>query len=112
MSQFAEPESAIQYARARWEEGETRMQRHTADSRRRDELERVVEGCLQELERRIGQVFSTLELAGQQEAAERWALPLAHELAPEAPYAWELDTVLNAAFYRYSRRATDYQMDV
>ena len=112
VSQFAEPESAIQYARARWEEGETRMQRHTADSRRRDELERVVEGCLQELERRIGQVFSTLELAGQQEAAERWALPLAHELAPEAPYAWELDTVLNAAFYRYSRRATDYQMDV
>jgi hypothetical protein len=112
VSNFAEPETLVEYARTRWEEGEHRVQRHTADSLRRDQLERVVEALLQELEKQIGQVFNTVELARLQDRSEAWCTRIAHEVAPESPYAWELDTVQNAAFHRYSRRATDYQLNL
>ena len=109
---FTEPETMVEYARARWEEGELRVQRVTPDSRRRDVLESVVDAIMDELEKRIGQVFSSLELAGLQDGSEPWCTRIAHEVAPESPFAWELDTVQNAAFHRYSRRATDYQMNL
>lgn len=109
---FTEPETIVDYARSRWEEGELRVQRATADSRRRDMLEGVVEAILHELEKRIGQVFSSLELAAIQDSSESWCTRIAHEVAPQAPFAWELDTVQNAAFHRYSRRATDYQLNL
>ena len=110
MTPFAEPDTVVAYARSRWEEGEHRVQRHEPRSHRRETLERVVEGIMTELERRVGQIFSTMELAQVQDDAEVWCTSAAHELAPESPWAWELDTVQNAAFHRYSRRATDYQM--
>lgn len=111
MTNFTEPETAIQYARSRWEDGEQRLQRHAPDGARREVLERVVDGIMQELERRIGQVFGTLELSDLQDRSEDWCLRIAHELAPNAPWAWEMDIVQNAAFYRYSRRAQDYLRD-
>lgn len=100
----------VEYARARWEEGEQSVQRHSGDSRRRDVLEQVVEALMQELEKRIGQIFSTLELAELQDGAERWCTEIAHDVAPEQPWAWEMDVVQNAAFHRYARRASDYQL--
>lgn len=110
MSQFAEPETIVDYARSRWEEGEIRVQRATPESHRRDMLERVVEALMQELEKRIGQIFTSLELAQLQDGSEAWCTRIAHEVAPEYPEAWELDTVQNAAFHRYARRASDYQL--
>ncbi|MCW2924853.1 MAG: hypothetical protein JWM98_2257 [Thermoleophilia bacterium] len=110
MSQFAEPESITEYARSRWEEGELRVQRCAADSHKRDVLERVVEGIMAELERNIGQVFASAELVAIQDSSEPWCTRIAHELAPDAPWAWELDTVQNAAFHRYARRASDYRV--
>lgn len=107
---FAEPESIVEYARSRWEEGETRIQRITADTHKRDVLEEVVHALMQELEKQVGQVFTSLELAAMQDGSEPWCTRIAHEVAPEAPWAWELDTVQNAAFHRYSRRASDYQL--
>lgn len=77
---------------------------------KREALEDVVSALLQELERRVGQVFSTAELATVQDTAEPWCLRIAHEVAPEQPFAWEMDIVQNAAFHRYSRRASDYQL--
>jgi hypothetical protein len=108
MSQFAEQETAVEYARTRWEDGERRVQRIATDSQRRDVVEDVVEAVIGELERRVGGNFTTIELIEEQESAERWVLPLAHEIAPEEPAAWEMDLVQNAAFYRYARRASDY----
>lgn len=107
---FAEPETMVDYARSRWEEGEIRIQRCAADSARRDTLEVVVSAIMQELEKRIGQVFTSLELAELQDRSESWCTSIAHENAPDDPFAWELDTVQNAAFHRYARRASDYQM--
>lgn len=112
MTSFAEPETAIEYARSRWEEGELRIQRIAADSPKRDTLEEVVDAIMAELERRIGQIFATLELATLQDSSEPWCTSIAHEVAPESPFAWELDTVQNAAFHRYSRRASDYQLNL
>ena len=109
---FAEPETLVDYARARWEEGELRLQRHDPGSRRRDVLEDVVDAIMHELEKRIGQVFSSFELAKLQDGSESWCTRIAHEVAPEAPFAWDMDTVQNAAFHRYSRRATDYQLNL
>ncbi|MCW2950127.1 MAG: hypothetical protein JWN41_1140 [Thermoleophilia bacterium] len=111
MSQFAEQDTAIEYARTRWEDGERRVQRIATDSRRRELVERVVENIVSELEKRVGANFTTIELIDEQERAERWCLPVAHEVAPEEPVAWEMDLVQNAAFYRYARRASDYRFD-
>lgn len=108
MSSFAEPESAIEYARTRWEDGERRVQRIASDSRRRDSVEDIVEQLIHELEKRVGQNFTTQDLVDAQEGAERWCLPIAHEIAPNDPNAWEMDLVQNSAFYRYARRASDY----
>lgn len=110
MASFAEPETEVEYVRSRWAEGESRTQRIASGTPRREAVEDVIEALVQELEKRIGQVFSTLELASLQEGAEAWSLRIAHEVAPEEPRAWELDTVQDAAFHRYSRRATDYQL--
>jgi hypothetical protein len=110
VSSFTEPETIVDYARSRWEEGELRVQRCTPDSSKRDVLEDVVEALMQELEKRIGQVFTSLELAALQDGSEPWCTRIAHEVAPDSPYAWELDTVQNAAFHRYARRASDYQL--
>ncbi|MCW2973174.1 MAG: hypothetical protein JWN72_1447 [Thermoleophilia bacterium] len=108
MSQFAEQETAVEYARTRWEDGERRVQRIASDSRRRDLVEDVVEAVISELEKRVGGNFTTMDLIGEQEGAERWIMPIAHELAPEEPGAWEMDLIQNSAFYRYARRASDY----
>ena len=110
VSNFTEPDTAAEYARARWEEGETRLQRIAHDSRRRDVIEDVVEGIVRELEKRVGQIFTTLDLAEIQYQSEDWCTSVAHEIAPDSPWAWELDTVQNAAFHRYARRASDYQV--
>ncbi len=110
VSSFTEPETAVEYARGRWEEGEQRVQRCAADSRRRDALELVVAALMRELEKRIGQTFTSLELAAMQDSSESWCTEIAHETAPDDPHAWELDTVQNAAFHRYARRASDYQL--
>lgn len=110
MSAFTDPDIAVAYARARWEEGELRIQRCAPGSRKRDLLELVVDGIQSELEKRVGQVFTSSALIVLQDASEEWCTRIAHELAPDDPWAWELDTVQNAAFYRYARRASDYQV--
>lgn len=111
MSQSTHNEALVLYARSRWEEGEQRVRRHTGDSHRRDVLERVIDSLVGELEKRIGQTFATSELIELHDSAEPWCTRIAHEVAPDAPWAWELDTVQNAAFHRYARRAVDYQLD-
>ena len=109
MSNFAEPETAVEYARSQWDEGESRMDRYSHDSKRRQLLEDVVEGIVAELERRIGQTFMSIELVRVFESAEPWCMGIAHETAPEQPFAWNMDVVQAAAFNRFARRAQDYQ---
>lgn len=64
---------------------------------------------LVDLERRIGQTFTLRELVAEYEASEAWCQRLAHELAPEQPWAWDMSLVQDAGFHRYARRAIDYR---
>ncbi len=95
-------ESAIQ----QWREGERRL-----DVAAREELrvlDRVVERIYAELRRRLGSVFTTDELVGLYENGTEWAQQIAVQVAPEHPSAWEPRTVVDGAFARYLREATDY----
>jgi hypothetical protein len=71
-------------------------------------LERVVGALVAELRRRLGAKFSVEELAQLYEHGSAWCLQLAMEVAPDDPWAWDSGIVVDAAFGRYLREATDY----
>lgn len=89
-----------------WQRGERRLS--AAPAERVVVLERVSEGLVSELRRRLGGRFSVEELVALYDAGPSWWLQLAMRLAPEEPWAWEADVVLDAAFARYLREASDY----
>lgn len=109
MTSFPDTDTDLDYARGQWEDGEARLQHVATDSSRRATIEDVVDGIMVELERRIGQSFSSVELVRAYERSEAWCLELAHRVAPDHPWAWNLDVVQASAFHRFARRAQDYQ---
>jgi hypothetical protein len=92
-----------------WQEGEGRLV--AADPSDRPALERVVDELVSELRRRLGGPFTTDELArlyaGQ---GTDWAFAVATRVAPANPAAWDMPTVVGAAFARYAREASDYRL--
>ena len=89
-----------------WRAGERRVQETPPDERLA--MERVIEAIVAELRRRIGITFTTDELAARYDEGTDWCLDLAQRVAPDAPWAWEAATVVDASFHRYLRGATDY----
>ena len=89
-----------------WEEGRRRLQE--APPVRRAALERVTDRIVAELRRRLGGAFTTAELAELYEQDTDWCLDLATVTAPEDPHAWEAEIVVDAAFARYVREASDF----
>jgi hypothetical protein len=89
-----------------WQQGERRLRASPPERRR--QLERVVEGIVAELRRRLGGGFSAEELADLYDAGTSWTLQVAMRLAPQDPWAWEAGVVTDAAFGRYLREAADY----
>jgi len=90
-----------------WRDGERRLEatapEHSAA------VQRVSEAIYQELRRRLGGgAFTTDELADLYDTGTGWCLDLAVAVAPGAPWAWDMQTVADAAFARYVRQATDY----
>jgi hypothetical protein len=61
-----------------------------------------------ELRRRLGGRFSTDELVELYATDTRWCLPIAMRVAPDDPRAWEAPVVVDAAFARYVRDASDF----
>jgi hypothetical protein len=90
-----------------WQEGLRRLR--TSEPSERVVLDRVVDELVIELRRRLGGPFTTAELARfyEREGTD-WAFAVAVRAAPTAPAAWDLTTVLNAAFAVYVRSASDY----
>jgi hypothetical protein len=68
----------------------------------------VTDAIVAELRRRLGGRFSSEELVGLYEGGVDWALQTAMAIAPEDPWAWESGIVVDAAFARYLREASDY----
>jgi hypothetical protein len=89
-----------------WQQGERRLQAAPAERRRL--LERVTEGLVAELRRRLGGRFTAEELVDLYEGGTSWSLQAAMRIAPDDPWAWEAGVVVDAAFGRYLREATDY----
>jgi hypothetical protein len=92
-----------------WQEGEERLAQ--ADPPDRQVLERVIDELVGELRRRLGGPFTTEELArlyGRE--GTDWAFAIATRVAPGNPAAWDMPTVVGAAFARYAREAGDYRV--
>lgn len=89
-----------------WRAGERRVEE--APPGERSELERVVTAIVAELRRRVGSTFTVDELAAFYDQGTDWCLLVAQRIAPEAPYAWDMATVADAAFHRYLGAAIDY----
>jgi hypothetical protein len=90
-----------------WREGQRRLVQ--AEPRDRPALERVTDALVEELRRRLGGPFTAEELAGlySREGTD-WAFDIATRVAPGNPAAWDMATVVGAAFARYVREASDY----
>jgi hypothetical protein len=95
-------ETAIQ----QWREGARRLEEAPPAELR--VLDRVVERIYADLRRRLGSTFLIDELVDLYEQGTDWAHQLAMRTAPDDPWAWEPRTVVDAAFGRYVREATDY----
>lgn len=89
-----------------WRRGERRL--HDASPERIQLLERVVAELVAELRRRLGGRFSAQELADLYEAGTGWCMQTAMQAAPDDPWAWDSSVVVDAAFGRYLREASDY----
>jgi hypothetical protein len=89
-----------------WRQGERRLA--GAPPQRAGLLERVTAALVSELRRRLGGRFLAEELVGLYEGGTGWCLQTAMRVAPEEPWAWEAGVVVDAAFGRYLREASDY----
>jgi hypothetical protein len=89
-----------------WQQGERRLR--GAPTERVGLLERVTETLVAELRRRLGGKFSSQELVELYERGTTWCLQAAMSEAPADPWAWDSGTVVDAAFGRYLREASDY----
>jgi hypothetical protein len=93
---------AVENALFQWEEGERRLRE--APEPERSDLERAAGVVLAELRRRLGGAFSVRELASFYARDVDWASELAQREAAGTDSAW----VVDAAFNRYAREATDF----
>ena len=89
-----------------WQQGERRLR--AAPTEHGSLLERVTDALVAELRRRLGGRFSAEELVELYGAGTAWCLQVAMKVAPEEPWAWEAGVVVDAAFGRYLREASDY----
>jgi hypothetical protein len=93
---------AIENALFQWEEGQRRLR--DAPDLERSDLLRAVDAVVDELRRRLGSSFSAGELANLYYEGTDWASDIAQREAAGTDSAW----VVDAAFNRYVREATDY----
>lgn len=89
-----------------WHRGERRLK--DARAERASLLEEVVGELVSELRRRLGGRFSAQELAELYAAGTDWCMRTAMRIAPDDPWAWDSSVVVDAAFGRYLREASDY----
>ena len=89
-----------------WQAGERRLAAAPPD--RQPVFERIVDGLVPELRRRLGGRFSSDELAELYGRGTTWCLQIAMTIAPDDPWAWDSAVVVDAAFSRYLREAVDF----
>lgn len=95
-------------ARQQWEEGNRRLEAQSGDRELYLELVGQLEVVTEELRKRIGEVFTLEQLADVYGGTDRWMLDAVAERIDSPGWSRELSLVQDAAFYNYSRGATDY----
>jgi hypothetical protein len=98
--------SGLDYAIQQWRQGERRLSQASAE--RLPLLQRITDTLVVELRKRLGGRFSAEELAELYGRGTSWCLQLAMDVAPDDPWAWDSRLVVDAAFARYLREATDF----
>jgi len=93
---------AVENALFQWREGERRVR--DADEPERRRLERAVDVVVEGLRRRLGSMFLIGELASFYAEGTDWAA----ELAQRHTSGTDVSYVVDAAFARYAREASDY----
>ena len=88
---------AIENALFQWEDGARRL-------RDAAQHERATLAVLDELRRRLGSSFKLAELAALYGEGAEWAWALAERSGGAADASW----IVDAAFFRYAREASDY----
>ena len=101
--------TTVASARIQWADGRGRFVAAARDPTRADTLYRQRDAVLEELNRRVGGVFTLAELVDVYDGAERWLHGVVGERAPSAGWARTLTVASDAAFYAYSLGAQDYQ---
>ena len=89
-----------------WADGLRRLEQ--APREQRPTLERVSGLIEDELRRRLGGPYTVDELAALYDEGTAWGTDVAMNAAPEEPFAWDARVVVDAAFARYLRGASDY----
>ena len=97
---------AFETALEQWQAGLRRLEAAPLDER--PVLEQVTREVHAELRRRLGSAFTTDELVALYDAGTGWVAGVAVAAAPDAPFAWDVRIVGDAAFARYLREAVDY----
>jgi hypothetical protein len=103
------PEAAVETTRREWEEGYRRLgalaEEDLALYRR---LADQVEVVIDELRRRVGEIFTLAELADAYGDADRWTREALEERVGAAAHR-HATFVGDSAFYLYARGASDYR---
>jgi hypothetical protein len=94
----------IEIARHQWEDGHRRFRSAADDPVRYERLTAHISVLIEQLRRRIGQVFTLADLADEYRRAESWSRDFEPLLVPPA----DLATAEDAAFHLYARRARDF----
>ena len=89
-----------------WQEGERRLKEAPPDQQH--VLYDVVDSVVAELRRRLGGPYTSDEVADLYAQGTDWATDIATRAAPEQPWAWDPRVVVDAAFNRYIRGASDF----
>jgi hypothetical protein len=89
-----------------WRDGERRLWSAPPEEQR--VLERVVGRIGAELRRRLGGPYTSGEVAELYARGTDWATDIAAQTAPDHPWAWDPRVVVDAAFGRYVRGASDF----
>ena len=92
----------LQNALFQWEDGERRLREVSGDPRR--QLDRATERVVEELRRHLGSAFRVAELAGLYATRPSWV----EDIALTAGAGVDTGAVVDAAFGRYAREASDY----
>jgi hypothetical protein len=92
----------VENALFQWREGERRVRDEEEPTR--FQLERAADAVIEELRRRLGSSFSLEELAEFYAAGTDWAADIAQRWAAGTDTSW----VVDSAFHRYAREATNY----